>query len=153
MPQTYPRIRQKQPGDEMKALAELLGKDLIRFKLSLLWLFAMLNYIYADILSLMDPSVLRDILSGSVGISPMTLLAGAILMEIPIAMVFLCLVLTDKVNRWANIGSGVIKTLAVLGSLSVGTPSLYYVFFVVIEVTATVTIVVMAWRWRPQSVG
>lgn len=132
----------------MNSFKKLLGKDYIKVKLALLWLFVMLNYIYADILTLMDASVLKEILAGTYGITPLFLFAGAILMEIPIAMVFLSLILDDKINKWANVLSGLIKTLAVLGSLSVGTPSPYYTFFVIIEVITTISIVVIAWRWN-----
>ena len=126
----------------------MFGKDYIKVKLSLLWLFVILNYIYADILTLMDSSALKDILSGSLGITPMYLFFGAILMEIPIAMVFLSLILKNKVNRWANIIAGIIKTLAVFGSMFVGTPSLYYLFFGVIEIITTIAIIIIAWKWR-----
>lgn len=119
-------------------------------KLSWLWVFAMLNYIYADILTLMDPSVLRDIVSGNldmVQITPEFLLMGAILMEIPIAMVVLSRILKYRVNRWANIVAGLIKTLAVFASMFVGEPAAYYMFFGVIEITTTLYIIWVAWRW------
>lgn len=123
-------------------------------KLSLLWLFAMLNYIYADILTLMDSSVLKELITGVVGGMQMTpgfLLAAAILMEIPIAMVVLSQVLKYRANRWANIIAGIIKTAAVVMSMFVGEPSSYYLFFGVIEVATTLTIVWLAWGWRQQS--
>jgi hypothetical protein len=127
---------------------KIFGKDYIKVKLSLLWLFVMLNYIYADILTLMDSSALKEILAGTMGITPVMMFAGAILMEIPIAMVFLSLILRHKVNRWANIIAGVIKTLAVAGTMFVGAPAMYYSFFAVIEIIITVVIVVIAWRWK-----
>jgi len=136
----------------MNKFKKILGKDYIKVKLSLLWLFVMLNYIYADILTLMDSSALNDILSGALGITPLFLFVGAILMEIPIAMVFLSLILKNNINRWANIIAGIIKTLAVLGSLFVGTPTLYYAFFAIIEIVATSYIVYLAWKWsEPKS--
>ncbi len=123
-------------------------------KLSLLWLFAMLNYIYADILTLMDASALKEILTGTVGdmvISPAFLLGGAILMEIPIAMVFLSLILKYKANRLANIITGIIKTLAVFASTFVGTPTPYYMFFGIIEILTTSYIVWLAWNWKQKN--
>ena len=131
----------------MNTFKKIFGKDYIKVKLSLLWLFVMLNYIYADILTLMDSSALNDILSGSLGVTPILLFMGAILMEIPIAMVFLSLILSHKINKWANILAGIIKTLAVFGSMFVGTPALYYIFFGVIEIITTITIVIIAWKW------
>ena len=112
----------------------------------------MLNYIYADILTLMDASVLSELLTGSLSgvpeITPAFLLMGAILMEIPIAMVFLSLILEHRANRWANIAAGAIKTLAVAGTLFVGTPALYYLFFAIIEIATTLCIIWMAWTWK-----
>lgn len=132
----------------MDKFKKIFGKEFIKVKLSLLWLFVMLNYIYADIMSLMDSSVLKDILSGAFDMSPLLFLLGAILMEIPIAMVFLSLILKDGFNRWANILAGILKTLAVFGSLFVGVPTLYYAFFAGIEMITTVSIIVIAWRWK-----
>ena len=52
-----------------------------RVKLSLLWIFVILNMVYADILSLMDPtSLIREIMAGA-PLPAGGLLAGAIVME------------------------------------------------------------------------
>lgn len=134
----------------MNTFEKIFGKEYVKVKLSLLWLFVMLNYIYADILTLMDASVLKEMLTGNVDgmqITPTFLFFGAILMEIPIAMVVLSLVLKKKVNRWANITAGALKTLAVCGTLFVGVPTLYYSFFAVIEIATTLCIIYIAWKW------
>jgi hypothetical protein len=58
--------------------------------LSTLWVFVLFNYLYCDVLGLMDKAMLRGYLEGEVGGIHVTggfLLASAILMEIPIAMV------------------------------------------------------------------
>ncbi|MBR9703917.1 hypothetical protein GOV12_00770 [Candidatus Pacearchaeota archaeon] len=123
----------------------------MKVKLSVLWIFVMFNYIYADIMTLMDSSVLTQILSGTVGglqLTPGFFLIAAIIMEIPIAMVILSLFLKYKWNRLANIIAGIIKTLAVIASMFVGTPALYYVFFGVIEIIFTSIIVIIAWKWK-----
>lgn len=136
----------------MNNFKALLGNDYIKAKLCVLWLFVTLNYIYADILSLMDASVLNDYLSGSIGggmeITPEFLFGGAILMEIPIVMIILSLVLKGNINRSANIIAGTIKTFAVFGSLFVGVPALYYLTFAIIEIATTLYIVWIAWTWR-----
>lgn len=131
-------------------LKQYLEKNILRFMLALLWLFVMLNYIYADIMTLMDASVLKEMLTGAVDgmeITPTFLFFGAILMEIPIAMVVLSLVLKKKVNRWVNISAGAIKSLAVFGTLFVGVPTLYYSFFAVIEIITTLCIIYIAFKW------
>lgn len=131
----------------MNNFKKIFGTDYIKVKLSLLWLFVMLNYIYADILTLMDSSALKEILGGT-QIPSILLLLGAFLMEIPIALVFLSLILKDKWSRIANIIGGTIKSLAVFATLFVGTPVMYYSFFAIVEIITTITIVVIAWRWK-----
>jgi hypothetical protein len=133
---------------KINSIKKMFGENHTKVTLSMLWLFATLNYIYADILTLMDASALENIISGSLGITPTYLFFGAILMEIPIAMIFLSLILERKYNRWANIIAGVIKTVAVAGSLMMGSIAMYYAFFVVIEVITTISIVVIAWKWK-----
>src|SRR5210317_109721 len=97
--------------------------------LSTLWIFAVLNYLYADVLSLMNPERLNEFMTGVVGgmtITPLFLFFGAILMETAIVMVLLSRILKYKWNRITNIASGILHTLAVSASLFVGTPELFY---------------------------
>jgi hypothetical protein len=125
-----------------------------RIKLAVLWIFVLFNYLYADVLTLMDSSVLKELIAGSVAglqITPSLLLIGAILMEIPIAMIILSLVLKYTINRWVNIIAGLISSLAVAASLFVGTPAPYYAFFGIIEVITTCSIVWIAWKWQDSS--
>src|SRR5689334_15710788 len=125
----------------------------IKRLLSALWVFAMFNYLYADVVGLMDATLLAQFLRGQVGSLPITgefLFAAAVLMEIPIAMTLLSRVLPYRGNRWANIVAGVIKTAAVAGTLSIGHPTGYYLFFASIEIACTTLIVVLAWRWAPR---
>jgi len=118
--------------------------------LSTLWIFVTLNYLYCDVLGLMDSEILKQFLTGTVDglvINKNFLLGGAILMEIPIAMVLLSRILKIKINRWANIIAALIKTAAMILSLSVGSPTGYYIFFAVIEISTTLFIVWYAWTW------
>jgi len=80
-----------------------------RVLLSTIWIFAALNYLYCDIISLMDSELLPQYLDGNVNgieFSQGFLLGAAILVEIPIAMVLLSRVLQYRVNRWANTIAG-----------------------------------------------
>src|SRR5690349_1595292 len=106
-----------------------------------LWIFVTLNYVYADVVTLFDKSL-------STTLSQTALLGAAVLVETAIAMVLLSRVLKYKANRWANIIVGAINTVAVLASLLVATPALYYLFFAVIEIATTLTIIWYAWTWR-----
>ena len=47
-------------------MAKSLLED-TRVKLAVLWTFVMFNYVYADIMTLMDSSVLNELLTGTVG--------------------------------------------------------------------------------------
>jgi hypothetical protein len=119
----------------------------IRVKLSLLWIVVMFTMVFADIVGFLNPGTLKDMMAGSVGI-PITqgiLLAFAILIEIPIAMIFLSRVLKYKVNRWANIIASIITILFVIGG---GSPYLFYIFFASVEVMCMLVIIWLAWNWK-----
>jgi hypothetical protein len=119
--------------------------------LSTLWIFAVLNYIYADVFTAMDP--LTD--NGSVHMTHGFMLGAAVLMETAIMMIPLSRILKYRVNRWANIVAGAIHTAAVILSLFVGgtVPASYYVFFASVEIVSTSVIVCYAWKWPNLEVG
>ena len=130
--------------------------------LSTLWIFALFNYVYADILTLYFNPVLqkeatKQLLSGYVGSLQITqgfVLVGAVLLETAIAMVLLSRVLKYRANRWANIIVGVIQIVANVQSLT--GPlflNLFYVFFTAIEIACLLFIVWYAWTWRQPEEG
>jgi len=123
----------------------------VKATLSTLWLFATLNYIYCDVVTLMDPVYLRKLLAtgevGSIRITQGFLLGASVLVEIPIAMVLLSRILKYRANRWANIIAGTVMTVVQILSLFVGTSTIYYEFFSAIEIACTALIVWYAWRW------
>jgi hypothetical protein len=122
-------------------------------RLSLFWIFALLNYLYADVVALFA-------IVGSPNLAdpphppPPPQLGSAVLMEIPIAMIVACRLLPFGANRLANITAGAILTL-VSGFLTfvpplVGarTPALpEYLFFATIETVCTSVIIWQAWTW------
>ena len=122
----------------------------MKTKLSTLWIFATLNYLYCDVLGLMDPNLLEGYLAGTVNgleVSQAFLLAAGILVEIPMALVVVSRLAKYGLNRWANVIAGAIMTIVQIATLFAGTPTIYYVFFSVIEVATTGAIVWLAWRW------
>ena len=127
---------------------EMTGKKAL---LSTLWIFAMLSYLYCDLMSLMDPEFLKQYLTGNVGgvhITQGFLLGAAMLMEIPTAMVLLSRVLGYNANRWANIIAGCIMTVVQFSTLFFGSsPTIYYIFFSILEIGCTAFIVWFAWKW------
>lgn len=133
------------------------GFERRRMVLSTLWIFAVLNYIYADVYTLffnpvLKPEAWKEFLAGDAGgvqITPGFVLITALLMETAIAMVLLSRVLPYRANRWANIVSAAIHTLFVGWSLFGEAPLSFYLMFAAIEVATTVFIVWYAWKWPP----
>lgn len=143
-------------GEKMKTIYTTNGMEDIKARLSTLWIFALFNYLYCDVVGLMDPGLLKQFMAGNVGGMQVTqgfLLAAAILMEIPISMVFLSRILKYGANRWANMIAGTIMTVVQFSSLFFGSPpTIYYVFFSIIEMASTAFIVWYSWKWaNPES--
>lgn len=118
----------------------------VRERLSVLWIIVMMNMIFADILSFMLPESLNDIITGNTPfkITQEIMLVFVILLEIPIAMIFLSRVLKHRANRWTNIVASVITILFVIGG---GSMTLHYIFFATIEVAIMLVIIRYAWKW------
>lgn len=118
--------------------------------LSTLWIFVTLNYLYCDLMGLMDSNLLKGYLKGEIDgliIDESFLLYAAILMELPIAMVLLSKILKPKYNAMANIIAGSIKTLAMILTLFIGTPTSYYLFFAALEISTTIYIIYLGITW------
>jgi hypothetical protein len=111
----------------------------IKERLSLFWIFALLNYLYADVVALF---YIVD--SPNLAAAP----------HLPIAMIVASRLLPFRANRLANIIAGALLTL-INGVLTfipplIGqrTPALpEYLFFATIETVCTSVIVWQAWKW------
>src|SRR5271163_1946402 len=121
-------------------------------RLSLFWIFALLNYLYADVVALFAIAGSRKSFDP---LPPWALMGSAVLMEIPIAMIVACRLLPFRANRLANIIAGAVLTL-VNGFLTFvpplagwGRPPALpeYLFFAAIETVATSVIIWQAWTW------
>ena len=117
-------------------------------RLSLFWIFALLNYLYADVIALWSVRELPHL--------PQWVLAGsAVLMEIPIAMIVACRLLPFRANRLTNIIAGSFVTLVngfltfVPPLIGMGRPPALpeYLFFATIETVCTCIIIWQAWNW------
>jgi hypothetical protein len=121
-------------------------------RLSLFWIFALLNYLYADVVALFDIVGSRTPFDP---LPPWALMGSAVLMEIPIAMIVASRLLPFRANRLANIIAGVFLTLVngfvtfVAPLLGWGKPPAFaeYLFFATIETVCTSIIVWQAWTW------
>ena len=113
--------------------------------LSALWIFAMLNYLYADVFTLFFNPKAQNV---SLAMPQGAVLVFAILMETAIAMVLLSRFLKYGANRWANIIASIFHTAFVAWSMIGTTPALFYAFFASIEIICTLFIAWYAWKWR-----
>ena len=121
-----------------------------------LWIFVTLNYLYCDVVGLMNPNLLRQYMTGSVNGIQMTqgfLLGAGILIEIPMALVLLSRVLEYRANRWANVAAGSVMTVVQCLTLVLTPPVGYYIFFSILEIACTACIVWYAWTWPRPEVG
>jgi hypothetical protein len=123
-----------------------------RTRLSMLWVFVMLNFLYADVIALFDIVYNGKGVAESIQFTPATLIGVSVLMEIPMAMVILSRELKFRANRWTNIIAGIAYTLVTLliqfiVPISNGTTKSYYLFFGITEILTTAFIVWHAWKW------
>jgi Family of unknown function (DUF6326) len=118
-----------------------------------LWLFAILNYLYCDVLSMHESAYLQGLLTGTVGGIEFTqafLLLAGMLMTVPIGAVLISRIAPHLVARWVSVAAGVFMTVVQVGSLTVGSaPTPLYIYFSIIEISTTAFI---AWyaltRWK-----
>jgi len=122
-----------------------------RERLSVLWIFVLLNYLYADVVALWDIAGMGHAFK----LFPGLLMGSAVLMEIPIAMILASRLLQFRANRLANIIAAGVLTLIngfatfVAPLLGLGRPPAFaeYLFFATIETVCTLVIIWQAWTW------
>ena len=119
--------------------------------LSIMWVFVLMNMIYADILNTLKPGYLEELNQVSSTMSGEVVLIFAMLMQIPIIMIPLSRLLPRKSNRIAHFIAVPISILWVVvpSILSAGTP-LSYIFFATVEVLAMLWMGWYAWNWPDQ---
>ena len=139
-------------NDERKMVKVLDdGKVNIKIKLSILWIVLMFFYLYNDVFSFFRQDTIEEALTGQIAgiqITPMFLLGGAILMAIPIFMVFLSIELPVKVNRPLNIIMGVFHIIILAGTILVpGDLWPNYALYMIFEAVFIILIIWYAWKW------
>lgn len=122
----------------------------VRSKLSTLWIVVLFNIVFADIVGFINPGALEGIISGETGfqITQGLLVVFAVLLEIPIVMIFLSRVLNRRANQLANTLAVVLTILFVIGG---GSEHLSYLFFATIEILSMLLILWFAWTWPKQE--
>jgi hypothetical protein len=122
----------------------------VKIKLSALWTSVMFFYSYADVLGFYKPGNLAELLTGEIGgvvITPEFLVFSAVLMAIPSIMIFLSLILPEKLNRGINIILSIIFIGVIIATLLMPGSWAYYVFYAIVEVIIYVLIIWHAWKW------
>jgi hypothetical protein len=120
-------------------------------RISTLWIVVMFNMAFADIVGFIQPGALEGVAGpGGVQITQGLLLVFALLLEIPLAMIFLSRILKPGANRWANTAAAVITSVFVVGGGSMELP--FYAFFAIVEVACMALIVWSVWSRRSSQV-
>lgn len=108
------------------------------------WVVVMLIYLLGDVLRVMSGDLAK--MMAETRFTQFTWFIAALLMLLPILMVFLTLVLPQPVNRWANIlvaGFFILFNLVGLPTY----PSLYDKFLLVVSMGFNGATIWYAWHW------
>ncbi len=121
----------------------------LKIKLATLWASFMVLYIYVDYFHLYMPGTIENILKGKVFVFDITqqfLLVALVSLTIPALMIFLCVALSAKLNRFANIIIAILYILYTLFNL-VGEAWIHMIFAAIVEVVLLCLIIHYAWKW------
>jgi len=119
--------------------------DEVKIKLTVIWVALMLTYLLGDVLRIFS----GDFIAGEIGGKKMSQgmwFGIALVMVVPIIMVFLSLVLNYPVNRWTNISVAIFFFVFNLIGLP-SYPSLYDKFLIVVGLAFNALTVWYAWKW------
>ncbi|WP_240664313.1 DUF6326 family protein [Methanosarcina sp. MSH10X1] len=122
-----------------------------KIKISVLWLFASIAFLVHQILLLMEPGIIANLMAGEAEgqkIVPELILFFAILMLVPMLMAFLSLILKDLMNRRVNIIVGAIFAVIWLVGVVDAVQSAYWggALMTLSAVVASALIVWYAWK-------
>ncbi len=121
----------------------------IQIKISALWIATMLTYLLGDVLRIFSGDFKAGEIGGMQVTQPMWL-GIAVLMVIPIVMVFITLVLGYPANRWTNIIVAIFFFLFNIIGLPTY-PSAYDKFLIAVSLVFNVLTVWYAWNWVSQT--
>ncbi len=119
--------------------------DDVQIRLSALWISLMLTYLLGDVLRIFSGDFKAGEIAGQ-QVTQVQYLGIAVLMVIPIVMVFLTLTLTNPINRWLNI----IAAILFFGFNLIGLPTYptaYDRFLIIVGLVFNALTVWYAWNW------
>ncbi len=124
--------------------------------LPLLWIFYVLNILYADVLN--NLGSLATVGTGQITdkvvealLTPQMILIAAFILEAAMVMVICSRVLPYKINRIMNISVAILEIMVGTAALFVGEPPIYYYFFTAIEIPTLFFIIWYAWNWTESA--
>ncbi len=127
-----------------------------KVKISVLWLFASVAFLAHQILVLMEPGIIAQLMAGEAEgqkIGPELILSFAILMLVPLVMAFLSLTLKDSMNRWVNIIVGAAFAILWFFGVISAAQSAYWggALMTLSAVVASALIVWYAWKSKQKA--
>lgn len=113
-------------------------------RLSALWLVVALNIILADVLSLYVELVNHNTLNIPGDVTTFMVI-GALLVNIPILMIYASKHMRFRANRIVNIIAAVVTALFIVGG---GSTTPHYLVIACIELLVLGKIIIEAWQWQ-----
>ena len=118
----------------------------IKTKLSMLWICLMLTYLLGDVLRIFSGDFEIGMIEGTPA-SPTTFLWIAVVMLLPILMIFLSQVMKRTLSKWINIAVSVfLFAFNLFGLFS--DYAIFDVFLIVVSLIVNIIIVIYAIRWK-----
>lgn len=124
----------------------------MKIRISALWIVVLFNMTFRDFHEFLRTGYIEELLamtSNGAQVSEGLLLAAAIVLQIPIGMIFLTQILNANVSRWANVIGAIIMIVGI--AVNNLTPDLDDLFFYTIACAALFAIIWYAWRWSADA--
>jgi hypothetical protein len=121
----------------------------VRLKICALWIAMLFLFAYGDIFGFFAPGQIEEVIGGEISgieITQVFLFAVSLYIAIASVMVFLSLILSPSVARWANIVLPILYVVSIVAS-AIGEADAYYLFLSAIESALLLLIVRYAWTW------
>ncbi|MCG3218127.1 MAG: hypothetical protein KAR35_03945 [Candidatus Heimdallarchaeota archaeon] len=125
----------------------------VKIKLSALWVSHFLIWTFGDMVRLIQPDGLEDVIADPAS-NELLLFVAAPLGAIQAFMIVLSVMWERKANRRANISMGILYTLiniAHLADIIVNQLAAWEILLAVVYLTFNVLIIKHAWEWRTEE--
>jgi len=125
-----------------------------RIKISVLWLFASIAFLAHQILVLMEPGIIAQLMAGEAEgqkISPELIMLFAILLLVPMVMAFLSMTLKDSLNRLVNIIVGAVFAVLWFVGVVDAAQSAYWGGALMTLSAALVSVLIVLYAWKSKQ--